>query len=120
MTAVGYRPFPSVSEVRAALAGAAPRFARPPPGPLGDLPVLVTAEWCLYTVPVARSWQEVAGALGVRLRILDAESDDGGRFMDAAEVAGVPCTVGGPGRLIYGFPPAALDARRFFVGERGT
>jgi hypothetical protein len=40
--------------------------------------------------------------------------------MDAAEVAGVPCAVGGPGRLIYGYPPASIDARRFFVGERGT
>jgi hypothetical protein len=53
----------------------------------------------------------------VPLRILDAESDEGERFMDAADVAGVPCAVAGPGRLLYGYPPPPADARRFFVVE---
>jgi hypothetical protein len=56
----------------------------------------------------------------VPLRILDAESDEGERLMDAADVAGVPCVVTGPGRLLYGYPPPPADAARFFVMDRAT
>jgi hypothetical protein len=40
--------------------------------------------------------------------------------MDAAEVAGVPCAVAEPGRLLYGPPPTPADAQRFLGGERAT
>ena len=54
------------------------------------------------------------------LRILDVESDEGERLMDAAEVAGVPCAVAGPGKLLYGYPPPPADAQRFFMVDRPT
>lgn len=80
--------------------------------------MLVTADCCPFTVPVARAWQKAARGAEVPLRVLDAESDEGERFMDAAEVAGVPCAVAGPGRLLYGYPPPSVEARRFFIDER--
>jgi hypothetical protein len=107
---------PSPLDIQAALSGKEPRFPRPPPGPLGDLPALVTAEWCPYTVQVTRFWREAARAASVPLRILDAESDEGAGVMDAAHMAGVPCAVAGPGRLLYGYRPMPLDAVQFLTG----
>jgi hypothetical protein len=80
--------------------------------------VLVTAEWCPYTVSVTHFWQEAARSAEVPLRVLDAESDEGERVMDAAEVAGVPCAVAGRGRLLYGYQPTPFQAQRFLTGER--
>jgi hypothetical protein len=114
-TAEGYRPFPLPSEIVAALGGAAPCFPRPPPGPLGELPALVVADWCMTIMPSVRFWREAAAALELPLQVLDAESDEGARLTDAALVAGVPCAIAGPGRLMYG-DCTVEEARQFLAG----
>lgn len=82
--------------------------------------MVVTADWCPFTVPVTRFWQEAARAASVPIRVLDAESEDGGHVMDAAQVAGVPCAIAGPGRLLYGYQPTTLEAQQFLRGARAT
>ena len=106
---------PSSLDIQAALSGKEPHFARPPPGPVGDLPALITADWCPYTVQVTRFWREASRVASVPIRILDAESDEGTRVMDGAHLAGVPCAVAGPGRLLYGYPSTPLEGARFLT-----
>jgi len=117
MTAVGYRPFPQPSEIAMILSGPAPPHARPPPGPIGELPALFTADWCPFTVQATRFWQNAAAAAGLPLRVLDAESDEGGYVMDVAQVAGVPCAIAATGERVYGYQHTPLDAERFLLGS---
>jgi hypothetical protein len=117
MTAVGYRPFPQQSEIAMILGGPPPHRARPPPGPIGELPALITADWCPFTVQATRFWQNAAAAAGLALRVLDAESDEGGRVMDAAQVAGVPCAIAATGERVYGYQHTPLEAERFLLGS---
>ena len=88
----------------------------PPPktvaGSIGNLPVLVTANWCPFTLTATNAWMEAARAVGLMLRVLDAESEEGEQVMMAARVPGVPCLVAAPDRLFVGtqFSPSEAEA----------
>lgn len=58
-------------------------------------------------------WNEAARAVGVTLRVVDAESEAGAQVMAAANVAGVPCCVGAPDRKFYGVYLSPEEATAF-------
>jgi len=65
-------------------------------------PILVTANWCPYTVTAKKYWETAAESAGVRITTVDAESDEGSNIMLAEKVAGVPCLITAPGSMVYG------------------
>jgi hypothetical protein len=78
--------------------------------------VLVTANWCPFTVPATGFWREAAHAEGLPLEVVDAESDQGGRLIATLGIAGIPCVAAGPGRLHYGYQLVSAGARAFLAG----
>jgi hypothetical protein len=58
-------------------------------------------------------WNEAARAVGVTLRVVDAESEAGAQVMAAANVAGVPCCVATPDRKFYGVYLSPEEATAF-------
>ena len=74
--------------------------------------MLVTASWCPFTLTATNAWMEAARAVGLGLRVLDAESEQGEQVMMAARVPGVPCLVAALDRLFVGaqFGPAEAEA----------
>ena len=50
-------------------------------GSVGDLPTLVTAEWCPFTLTAKDLWMEAARGVGLTLRVVDAESEEGVEVM---------------------------------------
>ena len=79
-----------------------------PPSPV--FPTLVTANWCPLSRAAGAFWIEAAGSARRRLRLLDAASREGVRFMAAMGVAGVPCMVLSPSLLIYGLDMSRSEA----------
>jgi hypothetical protein len=80
---------------------------------VGDLPTLVTAEWCPFTLTAKDLWMEAARGIGLTLRVVDAESEDGAQVMVAANVAGVPCLLAAPDRLFYGVQISPAEMKSF-------
>jgi hypothetical protein len=78
------------------------------------LPTLVTANWCPFTLAAEKFWREATQAVGLPLRVLDAESNEGKSFMGTVKVAGVPCLVAAPERLSYGLN-LSLDEAKIFL-----
>lgn len=80
---------------------------------IGSLPALVTAEWCPFTLTAVNLWMEAAQSVGLTLRVVDAESEEGEEVIFAANVAGVPCLVATPERLFYGLRFSPSEAKSF-------
>ena len=81
------------------------------------LPALVTAHWCPFTLAAEDFWKEATQAVGLPLRVLDAESDEGKSFMCTLKVAGVPCLVAAPERLLYGLNLSLEEAKTFLSAK---
>jgi hypothetical protein len=81
--------------------------------PIQIYPVLLTAEWCPFTLAAASFWNIAASAVGLKLRVLDAETREAAKVMVSAGIAGVPCLVASPGRLRYGLGLGLADAISF-------
>ncbi len=88
------------------LGGAVAPQASVPEPELGALPTLVTAPWCPFTLPARQLWEQAARDADRELRLLDIETDEGARL----GVAGVPCLVAAPDRLVYGTQLSAKEA----------
>jgi hypothetical protein len=114
---VGYRQYPFESDIKAVLAGRAPVYGPSETASLGELPALVTADWCPFTIPASGFWRQAARRAGVPLRVLDAESEEGAGNMDAVGAAGVPCTIAAPDRVLYGYQYTPLQAQEFLAGS---
>jgi hypothetical protein len=71
-------------------------------GSIGTLPILITADWCPFTLTAENFWTKAAQSVGLTLRVLNAESDEGKRIMSTVNVTGVPCLIAAPERLFYG------------------
>lgn len=81
--------------------------------PIEGLPILVTADWCPYTLTAKNFWNEAAGSAGVDVKVVDAESEEGKQVIVTAKVAGVPCLVIKQDHLIYGLQWSASEAKSF-------
>ena len=92
------------------LGGAVAPQASVPEPELGALPSLVSAPWCPFTLPARQLWEQAARDAGRELRRLDIETDEGARLAVAVGVAGVPCLVAAPDRLVYGIQLGAKEA----------
>ena len=80
---------------------------------IGTLPILVKADWCPFTLTAENFWIEATQAVGLTLRVLDAESDEGKSIIGNVNVAGVPCLVAAPERLFYGLNINMDEAQSF-------
>lgn len=116
MTAEGFRPYPTRQELAALLRGEPVRLREPETGSLGPLPALLVAKWCPFTMPAGAFWKEAADVAGIELRLLDPESAEGTKVMEAARVAGVPCLIAAPDRLYYGLAYSLEEARAILEG----
>jgi hypothetical protein len=112
LTAEGFRPYP-LAEITAMLQGKPVPPAKRVAGAIGSLPTLVTAGFWPFTLTAVELWNEVARAVGVTLRVVDAESEAGAQVMAAANVAGVPCCVAAPDRKLYGVYLLPEEAKAF-------
>lgn len=83
---------------------------RPRESPYQVFPTLLTADWCPLSRAAGAFWIEAAGSARRRLRLLDAASREGIRFMAAMGVAGVPCLVLSPSSMIYGLDISRAEA----------
>lgn len=110
MTAEGFRPYPLPHEIRAILENREVSLKEIAAGPPDRFPMLITAKWCPFTVPARSFWQNAARKTGVELRIVDAESEEGGHIMAGASVAGVPCLLLDPDRSYYGLEISDAEA----------
>ncbi len=79
-------------------------------GPIQSYPVLLTAEWCPFTLAAASFWDIAASAVGLKLRVLEAETREAAQVMVATGIAGVPCLISYPGCLRYGLGLGLADA----------
>jgi hypothetical protein len=82
-------------------------------GPIQSYPVLLTGEWCPFTLAAASFWDIAVSAVGLKLRVLDAEIREAAQVMVSAGIAGVPCLIAYPGRLRYGLGLGLADAISF-------
>lgn len=78
--------------------------------PCEAYPTLVTANWCPLSRAARSFWAEAANAAGRKLRILDASSGEGVRFMAAMGIHGVPCLVLSPATRLYGLEHSRSEA----------
>jgi len=76
-------------------------------------PILVTAEWCPYTLPAIRFWEEAANSVGLPLSVYYAGLEDGDKIAASANVAGVPCLIASPEKLYYGLNINLSEAGSF-------
>ena len=82
-------------------------------GVADNFPTLVTATWCPYTTAAESFWHEAAQAVGLSLRIVDAEDAVGAQVIASADIAGVPCLVAKPGHKAYGLHLSKAAAQSF-------
>ncbi|MGR3221414.1 MAG: hypothetical protein ACUZ8H_16580 [Candidatus Anammoxibacter sp.] len=82
-------------------------------GSTNDLPTLVVASWCPFTLPATELWKNAATAVGLTLKVVDAESEEGEQVMAGANVAGVPCLVAAQDRKYYGTQISEDEAKSF-------
>ncbi|MGR3178473.1 MAG: hypothetical protein ACUZ8E_10495 [Candidatus Anammoxibacter sp.] len=82
-------------------------------GSIDSLPTLVVASWCPFTLPATEFWNKVANAVGLTLKVIDAESEEGEQLISGANVAGVPCLVADQDRKHYGMQISEDDAKSF-------
>ena len=75
--------------------------------------VMLAAEWCGY----CRRQQAEFERANVRYRVLDVETPEGDRAMQALGSRGVPTTVVGQS-VVYGYDTAALQERLAPLGYR--
>ena len=75
--------------------------------------IMLAAEWCGY----CRKQQKDFEMAGVRYRVLDVDTDEGGRAADALGTRGVPVTVVGQ-QVIHGYDTASLKQRLTPLGYR--
>src|SRR5262245_54024355 len=83
----------------------------------GHFPILITGPWCPFTVPAEPFWRQAAHRCGLKLREVSADSDEGASIIDTAGVAGVPCVMAAPGRLLYGYQLSPSQAADFLLGD---
>jgi len=76
-------------------------------------PILVTAEWCPYTLPSIRLWKEAAAFFELPLKVFYAGTVDGDEIIATANVAGVPCLIANPKKVYYGLEINSSEARSF-------
>lgn len=110
--AEGFRPYPPAHEVLAGLksTSSSPKQIE---GPVIDYPTLVTANWCPFTLTAKSFWNEAAIDAGLTLKVVDAETEEGAQIIVSAGVAGVPCLVAAPDRLLYGLQCSPSEAISF-------
>ena len=82
-------------------------------GSVDGLPTLVVAPWCPFTLPATELWKKAATAVGLTLKVVDAESEEGEQVMAGAGVAGVPCLVAAQDRKYYGIQIPEDEAKSF-------
>ncbi len=75
--------------------------------------VMLAAEWCGYCIRQRAEFERA----GVRYRLLDVDTPEGDRAMQALGARGVPVTIVGQ-RVIRGFDPDALDQSLSPLGYR--
>jgi hypothetical protein len=76
-------------------------------------PALVTADWCPYTLPAIRFWEEAANSSGLSLNVAHAHSEQGKNILGNMNVAGVPCLIANPKALFYGLQITYTEAVTF-------
>lgn len=79
--------------------------------PIESFPILVTSNWCPYTLTAKNFWYEAADSVGLDLKVVDAESQEGSQLIASVKVGGVPCLIIKPDHMIYGLQLAALEAK---------
>jgi glutaredoxin len=95
------------------LLGRAVKLPKTDSFPIESFPILVTATWCPYTLPAKNFWNKAAESVGLDLKVVDAESEEGSQVISSVKVAGVPCLVIEPDHLIYGIQWSASEAESF-------
>jgi hypothetical protein len=80
---------------------------------IGTMPILITADWCPFTLAADNFWTTAAQSAGLTLGTFFADSDEGKRMMSTFKVAGIPCLIAAPGRLFYGLNISRDEATSF-------
>lgn len=107
----GFRPHPLTNEIIALLKGKAVKLPKMDAKVSRIYPTLIKAEWCPFTFSGLDFWNEAAHSVGLPLRIIDAESEEGNKVMFSEKVAGVPCLIAAHNHKIYGLNISSSDAR---------
>jgi hypothetical protein len=113
LTAEGFRPYPRVREIINHIDGKSVIFPEINREVNVIYPTLVTAQWCPYTMPAIRVWEEAASFVGLHLRVFYAGTIEGDEIIATANVAGVPCLIANPKTLYYGLDINSFEARSF-------
>jgi len=56
-------------------------------------------------------WDKTARTVGLSLRVVDVESEEGEQVIAAANVAGVPCLIAAPDRKFHGIQISPDEAK---------
>ena len=78
-----------------------------------DRIVMLSAEWCGYCLKQRKAFE----LANVRYRLLDVDTPEGDRAMQALQTGGVPVTIVGQD-VIYGYQPEAVKTRLAPLGYR--
>jgi len=113
LTAEGFRPYPLLDEMVLMLQGKQIDLPGIQGGVVDNFPTLVTANWCPYTIAAQSFWHEAAQAVGLSLRVVDAEDAAGAQTIVSVGVAGVPCLIAKPGHQVYGLHLSEAAAQSF-------
>ncbi|QIL21235.1 glutaredoxin domain-containing protein [Thermomonas sp. HDW16] len=75
--------------------------------------VMLSAEWCGYCLKQRKAFEMA----NVRYHLLDVDTPEGDRAMQALQTGGVPVTIVGQD-VIYGYQPEAVKTRLAPLGYR--
>jgi len=75
-------------------------------------PTLLSGDWCPFSLTASSFWGEIAEEVGVDLRIVSVESDEGAQLKASFHATGVPCLIAAPNVTVYGVQQNRHDAKK--------